>query len=138
MARTLSLEPRHYVLEFEREEPEESQTKWLIRPLKWKERTEIQDGMIVTEFNMVGPKTKAAQQGVMRHLTGTQNRLAVERGLLEIENLKGPDGNVLVYNQNVDAKHRESVLDSLPLEWTRELAEQILMLSGLGKEEEKN
>ena len=137
MAKALSLEPIEYVLEFERDEPEENQTKWVIRPLRWKERAEIQDGVIVTEINMNGPKN-ISQGGLMKHLGGTQARMAVEKGLESIINLQGPDGEIIKYEKSMNAKHREEVLDSLDPEWTRELAEKILKMSGLSKDEEKN
>lgn len=137
MAKTLSLEAQEYVLEFERNEPEESQTKWHIRPLKWRERAEVQDGVIVTEIAMSGPKD-TQKHGLMKHLSGTQQRLAIEKGLVKVENLIGPNGEVIKYESTMDAKKREDVLDSIPPEWTQEIANVILKLSGLTKDEEKN
>lgn len=137
MAKTLSLEPIEYVLEFEKEAPEEEKTKWFIRPLKWRERAEVQDGVIVTEINVMGPKT-GGQQGLMRHLSGTQSRLAVEKGLEKVENLLGPNGEVIKYEKKMDPKYREQVLDSLDPSWTKEIGDKILKMSGLLKEEEKN
>ena len=137
MAKTLSLDPIVYVLDFEKNEPEEEQTKWHIRPLKWRERAEVQDGVIVTEISMMGPKT-GQQHGLMKHLSGTQSRLAIEKGLVKIENLKGPNDQIIKYEKGMDPKYREEVLDSIPPEWTKEIAEQILKMSGLVKDEEKN
>jgi len=137
MAKALSLEPTVYVLEFERTVPSEDQTKWHIRPLKWKERAEIQDGMIVTEINMRGPKD-GSQHGTMRHLSGTQAKLALEKGLLKIDNLIDDKGDVIKYVKSMPYTQREGILDRIPPEWVKEITDEILKMSGLQKDEEKN
>ena len=137
MAKTLSLDPVTYILESEIELPDDQQTKWIIRPLTWRERSAIQDGVIVTEVQQAGPKDKGGI-GVMRHLTGTQFRSAVEKGLVEIQNLQGPDGSVLKFNSTTRPGEKEKILDSLPPDYTNEIAGKILEMSGLTKREEKN
>lgn len=137
MGKTLSLEPITYILKEERDALEADQTKWHVRPLTWKERAEVQDGIIVTEIKMTGPKN-GQQSGLMKHLSGTQARIAVEKGLVKVENLLGPDGKEIKYEHNMDAKHRENVLDQIPPNWTSEISDVILRMSGLMKEEEKN
>jgi hypothetical protein len=137
VAKSMSMVPVEYVLKIDRELPKEEQTKFHIRPLKWRERADVQDGMIVTEINVTGPKN-APSRGVMRHLSGTQARVAVEKGLIRIENLRGPTGEIMKYDESSDATWKETVLDSLNPEWTKEIAEEILIMSGLAKGEEKN
>jgi len=137
MAKTLSLAPVAYVLKSERDLPADGQTRWNIRPLKWRERADVQDGVIVTEISMMGPKT-GQRSGIMKHLSGTQARLALEKGLISVENLLGPDGSPVAYHQTLDPARKEEVLDSLDPEWTKEIAEEILRMSGLLKDEEKN
>lgn len=135
----ITSEPREYVLKEERNEPEESQTKWVIRPLGWKERADIQDGMIVTEIAMMGPKNnEEGQTGRMLHKKGTQSRLAIEKALVKIENLKDSKGDLLKFDETTNAKQKEKILDMLPPTWTTELSEEILVMSGLLKEDEKN
>ena len=137
MAKTLSLEPTVYVLKSEREVSEEEQTKWYLRPLKWRERADIQDGMFVTEINMLGHKDKK-RQGLMRHLSGTQARVAIEKGLVKVENLQDHEGNEAKFGIAMNPSQKEPVLDLLPPQITKEIAEEILRMSGLLEEEEKN
>lgn len=132
-----STEAIKYVLKFEREALEGEQTVFHIRPLKWKERAEIQDGMVVTEINMTGPKNQSGR-GTMKHLSGTQAKLAIEKGLVRIENLRNHLGELVGYELDGDPTHKESILNAIPPEWTKEVAEEILKISGLMKEEEKN
>lgn len=137
MAKMLSMENVRYVLKFEREIPAGDQTVFLIRPLKWKERADVQDGIIVTEINMTGPKNQAGK-GMMRHLSGTQARIAVEKGLVGIENLRDDKGELVKYSEDSPTNAKEAVLNAMPPDWTKELAEAILKMSGLLKEDEKN
>ena len=137
MAKLLSMEPIPYTLKIEREEPEAQRTIWLIRPLSWRERAEVQDGMLVTEINMLGPKDKAAT-GTMRHLSGTQSRVAVEKGLVKIENLRDSKGELVKFDKDSAPEHKGRVYDMIPPEWSKEIGEEILRISGLLKEEEKN
>jgi len=137
MAKMLNMDAIKYVLKFERDAPEEEQTKFYIRALKWKERADVQDGIIVTEINMTGPKNQSGR-GTMRHLSGTQARIAVEKGLVRAENLRAQDGSIVKYGEDTDAAKKETILDMMPPEWSKELAEEILKMSGLLKEEEKN
>lgn len=132
-------EPREYILKCDQGEPAEAQTKWHIRPLNWKERAEIQDGMIVTEISMLGPKNQQdGNTGRMLHKKGTQSRLAIEKALVKIENLRDSKDELVKYDENTNAKNKEKILDLLPPEWTTEISEEILLMSGLLKEDEKN
>jgi hypothetical protein len=136
MAKLLTMDSVQYVLKFERDSNDDK-TIWHLRPLKWKERAEVQDGMIVTEINMLGPKTQTTK-GTMRHLSGTQAKMAVEKGLVKIEGLRSHDGQLIKYDHDMSQEHRDGILDRIPPEWTKEIAEEILKMSGLMKEEEKN
>lgn len=137
MAKLLNLEGVKYVLNEEKDLPAEEQTVFHIRPMKMKERAQVQDGSLVTEIEWAGPKNQGGK-GVMRHLTGTQQRLALDLCLEKIENLKDSDGTIIIYNKEIRYAEREKVLDRIPPEWTKEVADRILILSGLTKEEEKN
>lgn len=137
MSLLISTEPVKYVLKEQRDKPEGEQVIFHLRALKHRERAAIQDGAIVTEISMVGPKNQQTQ-GVMRHLSGTQMVKALDAGLVKIENLRGADGNLVKYEKESDSAHKESVLDTLDPTVTKELADEILKLSGFSKEEEKN
>ena len=137
MAKILSTESVKYVLKSDREAPEAERSIFHIRPLRWKERSEVQDGVLVTEINMSGPKNQVGK-GIMRHLSGTTSRTAIEKGLVKIENLRDAEGNLVKYEEDSTATHKEKVLDSIPPDWTKELSDEILKMSGLSKEEEKN
>lgn len=137
MAKAMSLKPVAYVLDFEKNAPKEEQTVFNIRPLTFSERAEVEDAGLATEMNMLGPKNQHSMQTI-RHLSGTQNKMAVERGLVSIQNLKGDDGSLLKYEIETDPVHKTNVLNSLPPEWIVELSKRILVMSGLRKEEEKN
>jgi hypothetical protein len=137
MAKLLNMEGVAYVLLQDRELPLEDQTIFHIRPLKVKERSAVQDGTLVTEIDWAGPKNQGGK-GIMRHLSGTQQMLALTCGLEKIENLKTESGEVLVYNKDLPSGLKEKVLDRLNPEWLKEISEKILVLSGLSKEEEKN
>lgn len=137
MGKILSMEAIPFVLAFERETPEGEKTVWHIRPLKWKERAEVQDGMVVTEINVTGPKNQA-NKGVMKHLGGTQARIAIEKGLVRVENLRDRSNQLVKFDDSLTPEAKERVLDMIPPEWTKEIADEILKLSGLMKEEEKN
>ena len=136
MAKTLSLEPIKYILEGERESPKGDQTVFHIRPLRLRERSELQDKALVSEMKTTGPKTDNVS--VFRHLGGTQSRLALETGLIKIDNLLGPDGSTLKFDKNSTPKKREEILDSLHPDWVTEITGKILEISGMTKEEEKN
>lgn len=137
MAKLLSMEPTPYVLKDELEAPEEEKTIWHLRPLTWKERADVQDGMLITEVNMTGPKDKAAT-GKMTHLSGTQSRIAVEKGLVKIENLRDSKGDLVKFDSDTSPERKMQIFNSIPPIWAKELAEEILTMSGLRKEEEKN
>ena len=138
MAKLLQTGPKDYVLKHERESSDSEKTIWKIRPLTFKEKCDIRDSVIRTEINMGGPKTKENQTGVMAHLSGTQERKTIYAGLVAIENLKNEKDETLLYNQQVSQKQRDQILDLLPTEWTKEIADEILVMSGLTEEEEKN
>lgn len=137
MAKLISMDPVAYVLKDEREAPESEKTKWHIRPLTWLERAAVQDGMLVTEVTMLGPKDKA-NTGIMKHLGGTQSRVAVEKGLIKIENLRDLKGELVKFDETSTPEHKANIFNLIPPEWSKELAEQILRMSGILKDEEKN
>lgn len=137
MAKLLNLEGIEYILKDDLALPKEEQTIWHIRPLKLKERAEVQDGAIVTELDFAGPKNGVGK-GIMRHLSGTQQKLALTYGLVKIENLKDSEGKAVQFSPETKATEKEKVLDRIPPEWTKEITDKILLISGLTKEEEKN
>lgn len=139
MAKAMSLKPREYVLEFEREAPKEEQTIFILKPLSLEKRAELKDSILLTEIeNNLGPKNEPVASSKMRHLTGTYDRKALEAGLVGIKNLEGPEGELLEFDQNTDPKKRQQVLDALFPDWVTEISQEIFEMSNLSKGEKKN
>ena len=139
MAIALKLEPKQYILKCDLELAKEEQTIFHIRPLKFKERAEIQDALLETEIQALGPKTKDANRlSRQRIMLGKQMELTLMSGLESIENLKDPDGQVIDYNKKKPMNLKLAVLDLLKVEWCQEITQEILNMSGMAGDEEKN
>jgi len=139
MAIAIKLETRQYILKSDAEAAKEEQTIFFIRPLKFQERAEIQDALLETEIQALGPKTKdAARFSKQRIMLGKQMELALMAGLDRIENLKDPDGRAIDYTKSMPNKLKLAVLDLLRVEWCQELTQEILGMSGMTGDEEKN
>ena len=137
MAKLIVITEVPYVLKQDLELPESEQTSWHIRPLKFKEKAKIQDSSIVTHLGWAGAKGER-KDAEMHHMTGTVAKMALEAGLVKIENLTDSNGNPVAFHQDQTPANREKVLDMIPPAWLKEIAEEILKISGMTEEEQKN
>lgn len=138
MAITLKLDTVEYVLKSDRKAAKEEKTLFHLRPLLFRERTAIQDSLIETETAILGPKNAKKNTSIQRIKLGEQMEKAILAGIEKIENLKDPAGKVIPYHRNMESKKRVAVLDVLRVEWCQELSQEILRISGMGADEEKN
>lgn len=116
-----------YVLEDERVLPPEEQTRWLLRPLTFKEDTRLLD--------RIGQNVGDGQTA----------KLALEAGLEGFENLQGPDGEDIEVKTctrsplgvKVRTVH-ESILDLIPSTSRHEIAGAIVEHGRMTEDDEKN
>lgn len=138
MATTLKLDTVEYVLDEDRKATKKEQTIFFLHPLTFSERTTIQDNLIETEVQTLGPKNKKRNKTIQHIKLGEQMEKSLTWGIQKIDNLKDPDGKIISYHINMDDKKKLSVLDLFPLKWCSELSQEILRISGMGVDEEKN
>ena len=136
MAIALSLKERPYILKADKELPEVEQTVFFLRPLTMKESTDIQDSLMETKIQRLGPKS--GNENTQRLLLGQQMLKTLLGGIERIENFKDPEGQEIKYHRNMKYNDKVAVLDVLHPDWRSELLDEILGMSKLSGEEEKN
>jgi len=123
MALSLNLNKVPFILECDRDEPEEKQTTFYIRPLSAKQSATLQDSM---KFSGVG------KEATMQNI-GSNTLDMVRIGLVGWDNFKDEEGKDIKFLKDMDAN-----LDRLAVTYRYELAGKIMELSNLGDEEVKN
>lgn len=130
MATALSNEPREYILEEERELPVEKQTVFIIKPISAREEARIADMAVYSGKTVT-------HEGETLALSDTLNKQMYERllsGLVGWKNFKDDTGKDIPFNE-VD---REMNLDMISSLHRRELSYEILSMSIVTKDTEKN
>lgn len=125
MATGLSLtRERVHVLDVDKDEPKEKQTRWFFRPLEYSVNVRVKDGLI--EFKGAGRGDD--NQTRTSILSGTQEREILVNGLVRVENYFDEDGVELHWPEGRGQtvfEQRMRFISTMRDAWRRELAEAI-------------
>lgn len=108
-----------YIPKCDRDQPVENQTVFLLRPLTARDAARMQDDIAEV---MTGKKS---ENSTMKINSGSNVLRALELGLAGWENFKTADGHDVEWRENA-GKPRPEMLDCLPADIRRELAEVII------------
>jgi len=125
---------RTYILEDDRELPEDQHTRWIYKLLSYPAYMTAQDNLIQFESQKVTkgqvPETRTLV------LSGTQEKNTLINGLIRVENFFDEDGRLLHYPE-AGTEAKVQWLSHLKPRWRAELAKAILSDSDLEESDRK-
>jgi hypothetical protein len=125
--------PYEYVIKEQEKDPEEDQTKWLLKPLDVSEAAEVSD--MIYSAKGFGKKREEQLK------SGTQQLEILKRGLVGWINFVYPDGTEVEFEETTSARNRtekhkimERNLNKVPAKIRDELADEIRGTSSLDQD----